>query len=162
VPGDQINKHFADKAIGYCETLHVEIEGKQMFIHCMKEEKYATKFMSTFGVLDEVPTHKTRRTTAGGVVTEFCYPEPVSCHNQSKHWVDDHNQCRHAPVDLTESWKTKWWPHQQFAFFLQYLRLMRQIRGAEQRGTRLILSFGFGKRWLCSCWRTQWMMTGSL
>ena len=40
----------------------------------MKEEKYVTKFMSTFGALDEVPTHKTRRTTAGGVVMEFCYP----------------------------------------------------------------------------------------
>jgi len=74
--------------------------------------------MSTFGVLDEVPTHKTRRTTAGGVVMECCSPELVSCHNQSKHWVDDHNQCRHALVDPAESWKTKWWPHWQFAFFL--------------------------------------------
>ncbi len=77
--------------------------------------------MSTFGVLDEVPTHKTRRTTAGGVVTEFCYPEPVSCHNQSKHWVDDHNQRRHAPIDLVESWKTKWWSHRHFTFFLTIL-----------------------------------------
>ena len=33
VPGDLIDEHFADKPIGYCETLHVEIEGKQMFIH---------------------------------------------------------------------------------------------------------------------------------
>jgi hypothetical protein len=33
VPGDQIDEHFADKPIGYCETLHIEIEGKQMFIH---------------------------------------------------------------------------------------------------------------------------------
>ena len=30
VPGDQINEHFADKPIEYCETLHVEIEGKQI------------------------------------------------------------------------------------------------------------------------------------
>ena len=86
--------------------------------------------MSTFGVLDEVPTHKTRRTTAGGVVTEFCYPEPVSCHNQSKHWVDDHNQRRHAPIDLSESWKTKWWPHWQFAFFLA----ISEANAANSRG----------------------------
>lgn len=129
VPGDQIDEHFADKPIGYCETLRVVIEGYQMYIHCMKEEKYVTKFMSTFGVLDEVPTHKTRRTTAGGVV-EFCYPEPVSWHNQSKHWVDDHNQRRHAPIDLAESWKTKWWPHRQFAFFLA----ISETNAANSRG----------------------------
>ncbi len=66
VPGDKIDHHFVDKPLGYCKTLWVEIEGKQMFIHCMKEEKYVTKFMSTFGTLDEVPTHKTKCTTAGG------------------------------------------------------------------------------------------------
>ena len=37
VPGDEIDRHFADKPLGYCETLRLEIDGKQMFIHCMKE-----------------------------------------------------------------------------------------------------------------------------
>ena len=49
---------------------------------------------------------------------EFCYPEPVAWHTQSKHWVDDHNQHRQAPIDLADCWKTQWWPHRQFAFFL--------------------------------------------
>ncbi len=87
-----------------------------MFIHCMKEEKYVMNLMSTFGMVDEVLTHKTRCATAGGTV-EFCYPEPVSLHNKTKQWVDDHNQRRHAPIDIASTWKTQWWPHRQFAFF---------------------------------------------
>jgi hypothetical protein len=129
VPGDEIDRHFADKPLGYCETLRVEIDGKQMFIHCMKEEKYVTKFMSTFGTLDENPNHKTKRTTAAGTV-EFCYPEPVSLHNRAKHWVDDHNQRRHAPIDIADIWKTQWWPHRQFAFFLG----ISEANAANSRG----------------------------
>ncbi|KAL9187551.1 hypothetical protein ACHAXT_001654 [Thalassiosira profunda] len=117
VPGDYIDAHFQDKEIGSCETLQTEFEGETMFIHCMKEEKYVTKLMSTFGTLDEVESHKTWRRTAAGEV-RFNYPEPVSLHNKAKHWVDDHNQRRHHPIDLAAIWKTQWWPHRQFAFFL--------------------------------------------
>jgi hypothetical protein len=43
----------------------------------------------------------------------------VSLHNRAKHWVDDHKQRRHAPIDIADIfWKTQWWPHRQFAFFL--------------------------------------------
>jgi hypothetical protein len=116
VPGDEIDRHFENKPLGYCEMLQVEIKGKQMFIHCMKEEKYVTKFMSNFGMVDKVPSHKTRHTTAEGSV--FCSPDLVSLHNKVKHWVNDHNQMRHSPFNIAESWKTQWWPHHQFAFFL--------------------------------------------
>jgi hypothetical protein len=85
--------------------------------------------MSTFGTLDKVPSHKTKQSTALGVV-EFCYPKPVSWHNQPKHWVDDHNQRRHAPIDLAEIWKTQWWPHCQFAFFLT----ISETNAANSRG----------------------------
>jgi len=44
--------------------------------------------------------------------------------------VDDHNQRRHAPIDLAESWKTKWWPHRQFAFFLA----ISEANAANSRG----------------------------
>ena len=77
-----------------------------------------TKFMSTFGTLDEVQTHGTFRRTAAGADVRFNYPEPMSWHNKAKHWVDDHNQRRHSPIDLAEVWKTQWWPHRQFSFFL--------------------------------------------
>ena len=84
----------------------------------MKEEKYVTKFMSTFGTLDEVTAKKARRPPKNAPPVEFYYPEPVAWHNQSKHWVNDHNQRRQAPIDLADCWKTQWWPHHQFAFFL--------------------------------------------
>lgn len=44
--------------------------------------------------------------------------------------VDDHNQRRHAPIDLAESWKTMWWPHRQFAFFLA----ISEANAANSRG----------------------------
>ena len=118
IPGNQIDEYFDGKPIGHCETLKVEWEGKNLYIHCMKEEKYVTKFMSTFGTLDEVTAKKARRTPKNAPPVEFYYPEPVAWHNQSKHWVDDHNQRRQAPIDLADCWKTQWWPHRQFAFFL--------------------------------------------
>ena len=61
VPGDMIDGHFKDQDIGKCETLQVEFEGKKMYIHCQKEEKYVTKFMSMFGTLDN--GNKTKQTT---------------------------------------------------------------------------------------------------
>lgn len=129
VPGDAIDEYFADAPIGASNTLEVEFEGKTLFIHCMKEEKYVTKFMSTFGTLDEVESHATMRRTAAGDV-HFKYPEPMSWHNKSKHWVDDHNQRRHSPIDVAEVWKTQWWPHRQFCFFLT----ISEVNAANSRG----------------------------
>ena len=130
IPGDFIDEYFADKEIGSCDTLEVSFEGKRLFIHCIKEEKFVTKFMSTFGTLDEVPSHATSRTTRTGAQVHFKYPEPVSWHNKAKHWVDDHNQRRHSPIDLAESWKTQWWPHWQFSFFLS----ISEVNAANSRG----------------------------
>ena len=48
----------------------------------------------------------------------------LSCsggHNRSKHWIANHNQRRHSPLDLADGWHTKWWPHWQFSFFLALL-----------------------------------------
>ena len=128
VPGDMIDDYFKDKEIGECETLQVEFEGKTLFIHCQKEEKYITKFMSTFGTLDD--GHETKRTTSDGTAKRFFYPEPISWHNKAKHWVDDHNQRRHSPIDLAETWKTQWWPHRQFCFFLG----LSEVNAATARG----------------------------
>ena len=129
VPGDAINEHFATKEIGASETWKTEYEGKTMMIHCMKEEKYVAKFMATFGTLDEVAAHKTFRRTAAGDF-HFSYPEPFSWHSKAKHWVDDHNQRRHSPIDLAEIWKTQWWPHRQFTFVLG----IAEVNAANSRG----------------------------
>jgi hypothetical protein len=73
--------------------------------------------MSTFGSLHEVDGHQAVRTLTNGSIARWTYTEPVSRHNRSKHWVDDHNQRRHAPIDLSFVWRTKWWPNRQFTFF---------------------------------------------
>mmetsp|Transcript_11947 Transcript_11947/g.25230 ORF Transcript_11947/g.25230 Transcript_11947/m.25230 type:complete len:88 (-) Transcript_11947:14-277(-) len=41
----------------------------------------------------------------------FKYPEPISCHNQAKHWVDDTNIRQHDPIAISDVWRTKWWPN---------------------------------------------------
>ncbi len=130
MPGNLINYYFTDKPIGYYETLQLEFKGKTLFIHCMKEEKFVYKFKSTFGTLDEVADHPTRRTMADGTVQSFNYPQPFSWHSKAKHWVDDHNQCRHGTIDLVEAWKIEWWPHRQFTFLLA----LSEVNAAASRG----------------------------
>lgn len=56
--------------------------------------------------------------TADRGEAQFSYPEPMSWHSKAKHWLDDHNQRRHSPIDLAEVWKIFWWPHWQLSFFL--------------------------------------------
>ena len=85
VPGDAIDEYFANKNIGDCATLEVFFEGKPLLIHCMKEEKYVMKFMSSFGNLDRVPSQET-------LPAIFIFVTQTLSHNKAKHWVDDHNQ----------------------------------------------------------------------
>jgi hypothetical protein len=33
-------------------------------------------------------------------------------HNIAKHWVDDVNNRRHAPIGLQDTWAAMWWPRQ--------------------------------------------------
>ena len=107
MPERQIDEYFNDKPIGFSETLKQEIDGKQFLIHCTKEDKYVTKLMSTQGLMNEVPTHKTYRCINGEWIS-FNYTENISRHNKAKHWVDDVNNRRHAPIGLEDVWGTKW------------------------------------------------------
>ena len=115
--GDEIDNHFIGKAIRSTETMKQALEGVDFFVHCQKEEKYVTKIMSTHGTLSEVPAHQTFWKVHGQQIT-FWYPEPIFGHNRAKHWVDDHNNHRHDPIDLAEGWQTKWWLNWQYSFFL--------------------------------------------
>lgn len=47
VPGDQIDKYFENKLVGYCKTLKQEFDGDVFYIHCCKDTKFVTKMMST-------------------------------------------------------------------------------------------------------------------
>ena len=134
VPGDHIDEHFRNKAIGYAETLRQVFNGKQFLIHCTKEEKYVTKLMSTHGLLNEVSNHATYRYINGEWMS-FKYTEPVSRHNKAKHWVDDVNQRRHAPIGLEDIWGTKWWPDRQFTFLCSVSEVnaaMSRARGRDE------------------------------
>ncbi len=92
VPGKY---NFSNKEIGYCETLKQVVNGLKFITHCQKEENYVTKIMSCHGVLNEVEDHETLHsvTIADGSnsTIRFKYLEPISHHNQAKHWVDDTN-----------------------------------------------------------------------
>ena len=66
--------------------------------------------MSTHGTVNEVQGHATFWMVRGEHIT-FNYAEPHAGHNKGKHWVDDHNNKRHDPIDIAEMWKKKWWPN---------------------------------------------------
>lgn len=116
VPGDQIDRYFDGKELGFSKTLKQDMDGILFYVHCSKDTKFVTKMMSTHGLLTPIPDHKTYRQNESGQWVSFNYPEFLSRHNHSKHWVDDINNRRHDPIGLEQVWHTKWWPTRQFTF----------------------------------------------
>lgn len=114
-----IDEHMSTKAIGEACTFKQVLDGRDFFVHCMKDRDYVTKIMSCHGTLATVQSHKTMRHINGEAEPRrFCYVEPLSRHNKAKHWIDDHNNHRHGAVSLADGWQTKWWPHRQFTFIM--------------------------------------------
>ena len=74
--------------------------------------------MSTHGCISLVEDHETRRQSNDRSYVHFKYPQPISRHNWSKHWVDDANNRRCDSISLSDTWRTKYWPNRQFTFFL--------------------------------------------
>ncbi|KAL3784439.1 hypothetical protein ACHAWO_012771 [Cyclotella atomus] len=116
VPGDQIGKWFEGKPLGFSKTLKQDIDGIPFYVHCSRDTRFVTKMMSTHGLLTPNPEHKTWRQNQNNQWVNFLYPEFLSRHNHSKHWVDDVNNRRHDPIGLEQVWHTKWWPTRQFTF----------------------------------------------
>ena len=110
VPGDAIDSYFTNKELGSAKTFR-----RVLLLHCHKDDRYVTKIMSTHGLINEIPTHKTYRRVAGEWKT-FNYTEPISHHNHSKHWVDDVNARRNDHIGMEGVWHTKCWPYRQFTF----------------------------------------------
>jgi len=115
VPGNQIDRYFEGKPLGFTKTLRQDMDGIPFNVHCTRDDRFVTKMMSTHGLLNEVSDHKTYR-QKDGQWTTFNYAEYLSRHNRSKHWVDDVNNRRHDPIGLEQVWHTKWWPTRQFTF----------------------------------------------
>ena len=103
-------------------TFVQEIDRTRFLVHCTRDSNYVTKIMSTHGLLEEIQDHPTWRLIDKEWKT-FKYVEPFSRHNRAKHWVDDVNNRRHAPIGLEEMWRTKWWPNRQFTFILSVVEL---------------------------------------
>ena len=89
--------------------------------------------MSTQGTVNEVHGHATFWMVRVEHIN-FNYAEPHSGHNEEKIWVDDHNNRRHIPIDIVETGKTKWWPNQQFSFFLRLSEVNASVSCAYARG----------------------------
>ncbi len=94
-----------------------EVDSVKFLVHCTRDDWYVTKMMSLHCILDEIQDHSTGR-KVGGQWKSFKYSEPISRHNRAKHWVDDHNNRRHDPIGLEQTWRTKWWPTRQFTFLV--------------------------------------------
>jgi len=116
VPGQQIDDYMRDKPLGYAATLKQIVEGKEFMIHCQNDDQdTTTKIMSTHGIIQPDDQHIKNRFIDGDWKS-FRYVEPLSRHNQSKHWVNGFNKQRRDPVCLEDVWTTSWWPIRQFTF----------------------------------------------
>ncbi len=137
IPGNAIDTYFAEKDLDKMMIFKQQMDSIDFLVHCTKDANYVIKIMSLHGMLDEIQNHPTGH-QIGRVWWLFKYLEPILGHNHAKHWVDDHNNRRHAPIGLDQMWKTKWWPTRQFAFLvgivdvneinMQALDLMSQQR----------------------------------
>ena len=59
VPGDAIDSYFANKELVCAKTFRQVFDRKSFLLHCHKDDWYVTKIMSTHGLINEIPTHKT-------------------------------------------------------------------------------------------------------
>jgi hypothetical protein len=123
VPGDLIDRHFADKEVGDYDMLETTTEeGKPFKIFCFKEPDYVMKIMASWMTLNELEGAQTKRDykdASGRMVSKkFCYRQPFGLHFKYRHQVDDHNNRRHAPISLERTWATKFWADRNFAWYL--------------------------------------------
>ena len=49
------------KTLGFVKTLIQDMVGVPSNIHCTRDDRFVTKLMSTYGLLNEVPDHSTYR-----------------------------------------------------------------------------------------------------
>lgn len=124
VPGDAIVNHFDQtKDMTDVDELPGMLGDCQFHIVAMKEPNYVSMMMTTFGMMEEVENHKTRREwkEPGSGLTRsktFNYQENFSLYFHNRHQIDDHNNRRQSPISIEKTWGTKEWQHHVFAFIL--------------------------------------------
>jgi hypothetical protein len=97
------------------------------------------KIMSTYG-MTQVEASEAWRRGKDGQWGKFNYTEPIANHVTSKHWEDDMNNHRHAPIGLEDVWATKWWPYRQFTFLCSVAEINANNTVARANAARLITS----------------------
>ena len=89
------------------------------------------KLMATYGVFVEIDGSKTLKllTAVNGekFVQLFNYTERFHTHFKFYHQLDDHNNSRHSPLSLEESWATKDWKHQVFSFIISLVEVNARL-----------------------------------
>lgn len=122
VPGDAIDEHFKDKAVGECDSLKGKLQDVPYDIFCMKEPDYVMKILSTYGGLmgNEWQKESICKYKVGNeeITTTFKYKIPFSNHFDYRHVVDDHNNIRHQVPSLEQTWTTHRWAIRVFSFFI--------------------------------------------
>ena len=131
------------------------------FIHCQKEKKFVTKIMSIHVTLNEVSTHQTFQIVDGPWIT-FWYQEPISGHNNAKHWIDDHNNSKHDSIDLVRLYKPNVGRIDDILSFWHSQRYKLMPAVLRPRIAFQILSWNLGENWRYHWLRTILMMKGTL
>ena len=65
VPGNHINEHLREDPLGYCKMLVQKVDGIHFLVHCCRDADWASKIISTHGMLDEIQDHSTYRKVDG-------------------------------------------------------------------------------------------------
>jgi len=112
IDGDEISNHFSDKNIGDYDRKRFQLEGTDLYTHCMKEDGYVLSVVSSFGTDTRMGNWQTRGEH------RFQYPEIIHNHYQYRGVVDTHNSRRMYPIAIEEQWKTIRWPLRVFQFLL--------------------------------------------
>ena len=120
IRGDDIKDHFNDKSVGDCDAWKGCMDEVDFHVYAMKEPDYVMSLMSTYGTNQRTGKTTRRDWVESGTKQQksFQYPEVVGNHFLYRHSVDDHNNKRHSPISIEETWGTKWWPNRVFAFLL--------------------------------------------
>ena len=126
IDGEGINQHFQTKEVGQCDSLPGTLYVKAFSLFCMKEGNYTIKLLAMYGALVEIDVSKTLRPLTPvnneKFIKSFNYTEPFHNHFKFCHQVDDHNNSRHFPLSLEESWATKDWKHRVFSCIIFFSR----------------------------------------
>jgi hypothetical protein len=120
--GQEIADHFIGKQVGSFDVQHGKLDGINFGVFAMKEPDYVMSLMATYGTDEAVQESAAVRTTINddgeSRLHFFKYTELFHNHFKFRNAVDLHNQLRHQPISVEDTWATMRWSNRVFAFLL--------------------------------------------